>query len=73
MDEVYIMTMKGNLTVEAAIIVPILLFSMVVAIQMGMYLLEEIKNEPGNQALNELWAVHDFYQNQIMEEIMEND
>lgn len=64
------MRMKGNFTVEAAIIVPILLFSMALSIRMGMYLFEEIKNRPENQMLNELWAVHDFYQNQIVEGVI---
>lgn len=67
------MKLKGNYTVEAAIIVPILIFSMILAIRIGMFLLEEIKNEPPNESINNLWCVQDFYQNQMMKGGVEDD
>ncbi len=60
--------LKGSYTIEAALTMPILLFTMVVAMKMGIHLYQEIQSEKEYQMVEELWTVKDFYRNQWIRE-----
>ncbi len=56
--------MKGSLTIEAAVVIPVYLFTMVAALQIGIGFYCEIRDEQQEVTLQELWLVHDFYKYQ---------
>lgn len=61
---------KGSYTVEAAMIVPILLFVMALGMKMGLVLYREIINENEVQIVEGLWEVEDFYRNHWLKEAL---
>lgn len=52
---------KGSYTVEASILIPLLILVMSGGIKSGVDLYQEIKQEEELQDLKELWAVDRFY------------
>lgn len=64
---------KGSYTVEAALLVPVLLFVMALGMKIGLILYREITQEDETQMTAELWEVEDFYKNHWIEEVLEND
>ncbi len=61
---------KGSYTVEAAMIVPILLFVMALGMKMGLVLYREIIDENEVQMVEGLWEVEDFYRNHWLKEAL---
>ncbi len=64
--------MKGSYTIEASVLIPLLLMVMALGMRMGIYLYQEIREQKEQQAVEELWEVKDFYQYQWIGE-MTND
>lgn len=59
---------RGSYTVEAAILIPLLILLMTGGIKIAIGLYQEIKAEKALEDLTEFWAVDDFYFEQgIME------
>ena len=56
--------MKGSYTIEASVLIPLLLMVMALGMRMGIYLYQEIREQKEQQAVEELWEVKDFYQYQ---------
>lgn len=56
---------KGSLTIEAAVIIPVYLFTILVVIQLAIGLYCEIREEQIGTNLQELWLVSDFYKYQM--------
>jgi hypothetical protein len=52
---------KGSYTVEAAIVVPIVLFVFVKAMEMGISLYQEIRDGEPEYFQNDTWVVDTFY------------
>ena len=63
--------MKGSLTIEAAVVIPVYLFTMVAALQIGIGFYCEIREEQQEVTLQELWLVHDFYKYQDVKEVLD--
>lgn len=59
---------KGSYTVEAALTMPILLFTIALGMKIGLLLYQEIRNEREQELVEELWEVEDFYRNQWISE-----
>lgn len=59
------MALRGNYTVEAALIVPLYLFVLVLAIRISIHLYCEISEEANAVEREELWLVDEFYKYQI--------
>lgn len=64
---------KGSFTVEAAILIPIYLFIMMGTIRIGILLYSEIKADNEIQKAEQLWAVEDFYRNELVGELLEHE
>lgn len=60
---------KGSYTVEAAVLFPILIGTMAIAMCMGISLFEEIRGEQEQQRIEALWAVDEFYNYQMVKEV----
>ena len=54
-------TLKGSYTIEAAILVPFFLFIMAGTIQSGILLYTQIREQDETCAIEDVWAVSDFY------------
>ena len=65
------MKQKGSYTIEAAVWVPLMIMVLVLALKIGMSLYQEIGNQDIQQKLQRLDVVQEFYNYQVMEEILE--
>jgi hypothetical protein len=52
---------KGSYTVEAALVVPMLIFTYVIAMNVAIGLYEEIRDDEQDYFREELWVVDTFY------------
>ena len=66
------MALKGNYTVEAAVIVPLYLFVLVLAIRISIYLYCEIREDAKAAEREEIWLVDEFYKNQIWKGVIDD-
>jgi hypothetical protein len=64
---------KGSYTVEASILVPVLLFTMALAMKMALGLYHELREQQESQLVESLWAVEDFYKNELVKEVLDAD
>jgi hypothetical protein len=64
---------KASFTVEASILVPILLFSMALAMKIGLFLYDEMKEQRESQQVESLWEVEDFYINEQIKEVLDDE
>jgi hypothetical protein len=64
---------KGSYTVEASILVPLLMFTMALAMKMALCLYDELKEQQESQLVESLWAVEDFYTNERIKEVSDAD
>jgi hypothetical protein len=64
---------KGSYTVEASILVPVLLFTMALAMKMALCLYHELKEQQESQLVESMWAVEDFYKNELVKEVLNAD
>lgn len=60
---------KGSYTVEAAVLLPILIGTMAIAMCMGISLLEDIRREQEQKRIETLWVVDEFYNYQVLKEV----
>ncbi len=63
------MKWRGSYTVEAALIVPILIWTMMAAMCTGIELLKEVRAEHEEKQIEDLWAVDSFYKYQVLKEV----
>ena len=63
------MKWRGSYTVEAALIVPILIWTMMAAMCTGIELLKEVRAEHEEKQIEDLWAVDSFYRYQVLKEV----
>ena len=63
------MKWRGSYTVEAAVIIPVLIWTMAAAMCTGIDLLHEVRGEHEEKQMEDMWAVDSFYQYQILKEV----
>jgi hypothetical protein len=56
---------KGSYTVEAAIAVPILIFTFVIAMKIGISLYQEIRDGEPDYFNDDVWVVDTFYKQEL--------
>ena len=64
-------SMNGSYTVEGAIIIPIFIFMMAIAMKMGILLYQEIKTDTSYETATDMWLVDDFYNYQVVKEVVD--
>ena len=57
----WIKSLKGSYTIEAAILIPFFLFIMAGTIKSGLFLYTQIREQDETRMTEEIWAVSDFY------------
>ena len=62
------MKWRGSYTVEAAVIIPVLIWTMAAAMCTGIDLLHEVREEHEEKQIEDMWAVDSFYQYQTLKE-----
>ena len=63
------MKWRGSYTVEAAVIIPVLIWTMAAAMCTGIDLLHEVREEHEEKQIEDMWAVDSFYQYQTLKEV----
>lgn len=63
---------QASYTVEASFMVPILIGAMVIAMQMGIRCYEEVKSQNEQETVCAMWEVKEFYNYQILKEIVDD-
>ena len=63
------MRIKGSMSVEAAIIIPLFLFMICEGMKISINLYTEICKESEQKIVEDLWLVEDFYKIQIVNEV----
>lgn len=63
---------RGSYTVEAALLIPLLILLMTGGIRVAIELYQEIKTEEALEDLTEFWAVDDFYFQQGIMEVIDD-
>ena len=58
--------LKGSFTVEASVLVPMLLVIYVLIINTGLYMYNEIREQQEQEAQSDIWVIDDFYKYQLM-------
>lgn len=58
--------LKGSFTVEASVLVPMLLIIYVLIINTGLYMYTEIREQQEQGAQSDIWVIDDFYKYQLM-------
>ena len=53
--------LKGSYTVEGAIIIPIFIVMLAIAMKMGLVLYNEMKADSSYEYATDMWLVDDFY------------
>jgi hypothetical protein len=64
---------KASFTVEASILVPVLLFTMALAMKIGLFLYGEMKEQQESQQVESLWEVEDFYINEQIKGVLDDE
>lgn len=67
------MRLKGSYTVEAAIIIPIYIFIMTIAMRVGIKLYQEITSQTEYEIVEDMWLVDDFYRYKLIQEVIKNE
>lgn len=62
--------LKGSYTVEGAIIIPIFIVILAIAIKMGLVLYNEMKEDSSYEYATDMWLVDDFYNYQVLKEVV---
>lgn len=63
---------RGSYTVEASLVVPIVIFAMALAMKLGIALYQEIEEQPEDREWAEMWGVGDFYNHQAIKEVFDD-
>jgi hypothetical protein len=61
---------KASYTVEAAVIIPLAISVMALAMRIGILLCREVKEIDESKSLSLMWEVEDFYKYQTVEEVI---
>ena len=67
------MRLKGSYMVEAAIIIPIYIFIMTIAMRAGIKLYQEITSQTEYEIVEDMWLVDDFYRYKLIQEVIKNE
>lgn len=62
--------LKGSYTVEASLTIPIFLFVIFTAMQLGLQIYQEIQNQHEYEKVSQLWEVKEFYAVQGIGEVV---
>ena len=62
--------LKGSYTVEGAIIIPIFIVMLAIAMKMGLVLYNEMKAYSSYEYATDMWLVDDFYNYQVLKEVV---
>lgn len=62
--------LKGSYTVEVAIIIPIFVVMLAIAMKMGLVLYNEMKEDSSYEYATDMWLVDDFYNYQVLKEVV---
>lgn len=62
--------LKGSYTVEGAIIIPIFVVVLAIAMKMGLVLYNEMKEDSSYEYATDMWLVDDFYNYQVLKEVV---
>ncbi len=62
--------LKGSYTVEGAIIIPIFITMLAIAMNMGLVLYNEMKQDSSYEYATDMWLVDDFYNYQVLKEVV---
>lgn len=62
--------LKGSYTVEGAIIIPIFIVMLAIAMKMGLVLYNEMKEDSSYEYATDMWLVDDFYNYQVLKEVV---
>lgn len=63
---------RARYTVEAAFIVPLVLFALALAMKLGIGLYQEIEMETEQEQIADMWEVEDFYTYQAVREVLDD-
>jgi hypothetical protein len=63
------MRWKASYTVEAAVIVPVTIAVMALAMRIGILLCQEVKADKEAESLSQMWEVEEFYRYQAIGEV----
>lgn len=61
---------KGSYTVEGAIVIPIFITMLAIAMNMGLVLYNEMKQDSSYEYATDMWLVDDFYNYQVLKEVV---
>lgn len=61
--------LRASYTIEAALLIPLFLMMMAVAMETGIRLYEETACVKEQEGLADIWAVEDFYRFSLMKEV----
>lgn len=62
--------LNGSYTVEGAIIIPIFIVMLAIAMKMGLVLYNEMKEDSSYAYATDMWLVDDFYNYQVLKEVV---
>ena len=62
--------LKGSYTVEGAIIIPIFIVMLAKVMNMGLVLNNEMKADSSYEYATDMWLVDDFYNYQVLKEVV---
>lgn len=62
--------LNGSYTVEGAIIIPIFVVMLAIAMKMGLVLYNEMKEDSSYEYATDMWLVDDFYNYQFLKEVV---
>lgn len=62
--------LNGSYTVEGAIIIPIFVVMLAIAMKMGLVLYNEMKENNSYEYATDMWLVDDFYNYQVLKEVV---
>lgn len=61
---------RAGYTVEAAFIVPLVLFAMAFAMKLGISMYQEVAAETEQESIADMWEVGEFYNWQTVREVL---
>ena len=60
---------RGSSTKEAAVIIPVVIWTIAAAVCTGIDLLHEVRGEHEEKQMEDMWSVDSFYQYQTLKEV----
>lgn len=62
--------LNGSYTVEGTIIIPIFIVMLAIAMKIGLVLYNEMKEDSSYEYATDMWLVDDFYNYQVLKEVV---